>query len=221
MLVLALDTSTPAVTVAVDDLDGHCVERDVVDAQRHGELLAPLIREALAEAGANAADLTAIGVGLGPGPFTGLRVGVATAAAMADALEIPAYGACSLDVLARAHANGEPIGVVTDARRREVYWARYDEAGNRVDGPAVDLPVVVAEKLVDCGLVCGAGALLYREHFAGLRIEESMPYPRAGTLSNLVAERMRSGAPTEVLRPLYLRRPDVAPPGPRKVVTPA
>lgn len=222
MLVLAFDTSTPAVTVAVNDLDGRCVERTVVDARRHGELLAPLIQQALADAGAKPRDLTAVAVGLGPGPFTGLRVGIATAAAMAHALDIPVYATCSLDVLAARHVNSAPLGIATDARRREVYWAAYDEKGERLEGPNVDVPATAAGRLRAAGstTVAGEGAVLYRDAFAELHVIDNALYPQAGMLIEVVAARVREGAASDALRPLYLRRPDAVPPGERKVVTP-
>ncbi|HEX8003804.1 MAG TPA: tRNA (adenosine(37)-N6)-threonylcarbamoyltransferase complex dimerization subunit type 1 TsaB [Mycobacteriales bacterium] len=197
MLVLALDTSTPAVTVATSDGGA----RSVVAANRHGELLAPLVAEVL---GGRRPD--AIVVGLGPGPFTGLRVGIVTAKTMGHALGVPVHGACSLDALAT------PGGAVaTDARRREVYWARYDAAGARVAGPAVGRPADVAAALREAGVthVAGAGPRLYPEAFAGFETGEEHPS----------AARLLDAPRAADLAPLYLRRPDAAPPGPRKKVT--
>ena len=197
MLLLAFDTSTPAVTVATSA----GASRTVVAANRHGELLAPLVASVL-----GGARPDAIVVGLGPGPFTGLRVGVMTAKSMGHALGIPVYGACSLDALA------SPGGAVaTDARRREVYWARYDDAGLRVSGPAVGRPAEVAEALRSAGVtrVAGAGPRLYAEAFEGF--EAGDEHPSAARL--LEAPRLPD------LAPLYLRRPDATPPGPRKKVT--
>jgi len=104
VLVLAVDTATPAVTAAVVDLitGRPRAVRCAVDARRHAELLGPAIREALAEAGAAPQDLAAVVAGRGPGPFTGLRVGLVTAAAFADAAGIPLYGVCSLDAIGAA-----------------------------------------------------------------------------------------------------------------------
>ena len=103
--------------------------------------------------------------GTGPGPFTGLRVGLVTAAALADALAIPAYGVCSLDGLAvRAGGEHGRVLAVTDARRREVYWAAYAD-GVRIAGPAVDRPADLAGRVADLGVevACGAGARQYAE----------------------------------------------------------
>ena len=142
MLVLALDTATPASTAALvevtaDGLAG-IAERRTVDPRAHGEKLAPEIAGVLAEAGVRAADLGAIVAGLGPGPFTGLRVGLATAASMGQALGIPTYGVCSLDGLGRAAGPGRVL-IATDARRREVYFAAYRD-GVRTFGPEVARP---------------------------------------------------------------------------------
>ena len=109
---------------------------------KHGEHLAPLIDAAMNDAGIVRQDLTAIAVGVGPGPFTGLRVGLVTARTLGFVLEIPVYGVCSLDVLAveAAAAQAAATGaagflVATDARRKEVYLASYDEDGHRADRP--------------------------------------------------------------------------------------
>ena len=139
-LVLAIDTSTPAVTAGVV-ADGHVLaERVTVDARAHAERITPNVLAAIADAGRSMADLNAVVVGCGPGPFTGLRVGMATAAAYGHALGIPVYGVCSLDAIG-GQTTGEVL-VVTDARRREVYWARYRD-GVRVDGPEVNAPADV------------------------------------------------------------------------------
>ncbi|MFF5080183.1 tRNA (adenosine(37)-N6)-threonylcarbamoyltransferase complex dimerization subunit type 1 TsaB [Actinoplanes sp. NPDC000266] len=149
MLVLALDTATPASTAALvevtaDRLIG-VAERRTVDPRAHGEKLAPEISATLAEAEVRPGDLGAIVAGLGPGPFTGLRVGLATAASMGQALGIPTYGVCSLDGIGRAAGPGRVL-VATDARRREVYFATYVD-GVRLFGPEVAKPADVAEVL--------------------------------------------------------------------------
>ncbi len=102
MLLLAFDTATPAVTVALHDGQRVLAEAVTVDARRHGELLAPSIAKVIADAGAQPGDLTAIVTGAGPGPYTGLRVGVVTARVFGRTLGLPVYGVCTLDVLARA-----------------------------------------------------------------------------------------------------------------------
>jgi len=136
VLLLGLDTATPAVTVALHDGTRVLAEATMAGRHRHAELLAPAIAQVLADAGADRADLTAIAVGVGPGPYTGLRVGIVTARVLGAALGIPVHGVCSLDVIA-ADVQLPRFLVATDARRREVYWARYDETG-----PYVPLLVV-------------------------------------------------------------------------------
>ncbi|MDQ3475275.1 MAG: tRNA (adenosine(37)-N6)-threonylcarbamoyltransferase complex dimerization subunit type 1 TsaB, partial [Actinomycetota bacterium] len=151
MLVLALDTATPTVVVGVVDIDppaesgwyglGARATRSVPSGNRHAETLGALIPAVLHESGIRMAELAAVVVGLGPGPFTGLRVGVMTAAALADALGLSAYGVCTHDAIATMHealAGSVPDGttvpaegftVVTDARRKECYWADYNSSG--------------------------------------------------------------------------------------------
>ena len=133
-VLLAFDTATPFVTVALHDGEDVVAERRSTERMKHGEQLAPLIEAVLADAGVVRQDLTAIAAGVGPGPFTGLRVGLVTARTLAFVLDLPVYGVCSLDVLAVEAALGPaPIGsdfvVATDARRKEVYLASYDDAG--------------------------------------------------------------------------------------------
>ncbi len=154
-------------------------------------------------------------VGLGPGPFTGLRVGLVTAATMADALGVPAYGVCSLDAV----GEGDRV-VVTDARRKEVYWARY-AGGARVEGPAVERPADLAGRLDAGARLVGAGAVLHRDAFDGAVVDDTAVHPSAPALVRLAADRVLAGAPSEPLTPLYLRRPDaVAPEASKKVTGP-
>jgi tRNA threonylcarbamoyladenosine biosynthesis protein TsaB len=212
-VLLAFDTATPAVTVALHDGERVVAESTTVDAMRHGELLAPGITAVLGQVDAVRQDLTAVAVGVGPGPFTGLRVGLVTARTLASVLEIPVYGICTLDVLAAeavdlGAVNG-PFVVATDARRKEVYWASYDEAGIRLDGPHVSKPADVAT----AGPVVGRGALLYPDAFPTFVAPEN---PRAGMLAEVVV-----GERAELLdpEPLYLRRPDTAEPSKPKRVS--
>ncbi|MEH1012210.1 tRNA (adenosine(37)-N6)-threonylcarbamoyltransferase complex dimerization subunit type 1 TsaB [Micromonospora sp. CPCC 206060] len=225
MLVLVVDSSTPAVIAALVEISGEGValraERCTVDARAHGELLAPQVDAVLAEAGARPADLAAIVAGLGPGPFTGLRVGLVTAAAMGQVLGIPTYGVCSLDGIGYPVAAGEPVLAASDARRRELYWAVYDGAGQRIAGPNVDLPTEAAARARDLGVTVavGDGAHRYAD-VLGLPVQVEPRYPAPDALARLAAERIRSGAPTELLTPLYLRRPDAVAAAGRKSVLP-
>lgn len=194
-LVLAIDTSTPAVTAGIV-ADGRLVaERISIDARAHAERITPNVLAALADAGRSMAELDAVVVGCGPGPFTGLRVGMATASAYGHALNIPVYGVCSLDAIG-VQTSGEVL-VVTDARRREIYWARYRD-GVRVDGPAVSAPADVAP--ADAHSVAGSP-----DHAAlfGLPCIEPL-YPNSVGLVAAVDWSL----PPAALVPMYLRRPD-------------
>ena len=232
MLLLAFDTATPAVTVALYDGTRVLAETTTVDARRHGELLASSIDAVLTGAGAGRLDITAVAAGTGPGPYTGLRAGLVTARVLGSALGVPVYGVCTLDVIAAdaaAAAGGREFIVATDARRREVYWARYDASGRRLDGPGVGIPADVAglaaarqtaaaqtAQAAVGALAAGAGALLY----PGVLGEPIGPsFPAAGTLARLVARQLAAGAPATGAEPIYLRRPDARVPGPPKRVT--
>jgi tRNA threonylcarbamoyl adenosine modification protein YeaZ len=211
-VLLAFDTATSAVTVALHDGERVVASSTTVDARRHGELLAPTITALLDEAWVPRQDLTAIAVGVGPGPFTGLRVGLVTARTLGAVLEIPVYGVCTLDVLAVDAVDSGvvdgPFLVATDARRKEVYWAAYDESGGRLDGPHVSRPADVATSRP----VVGRGGLLYPEAFPAAVGPE---HPDARVLAAVVADERAELLDPE---PLYLRRPDAATPGkPKKV----
>ena len=217
MLAVVIDCATAAVTAAVADLSGPVEvlsERVVVDARAHGELLAPGIDAALREAGVRPRDLTAVVAGVGPGPFTGLRVGLVTAAALTDSLNLPGYGVSTLDAFGWA-VPGRVL-VATDARRREVYWAVYED-GVRLIGPAVGAPATLP--LPDgVGAAVGDGALRYADVLS-MPVLDSPRYPPAAGLAALAADRVRDKAPSEPLTPLYLRRPDAVPPAGRKAVS--
>jgi tRNA threonylcarbamoyl adenosine modification protein YeaZ len=184
VLSLVVDTSTPAVTAGLVR-DGVVVaEAVVVDAKRHGELLsvnmAAVLQHGVPEE---------VVVGVGPGPFTGLRVGIVSAAAYADALGLPVRGVCSLEGM-----RAPSTAVVTDARRKEVYWAVYDGSGARVDGPHVTSPAEARERITVARVV-GDGAQLY-----GFATDDEPRYPSVARLA-AVTEAL-------ALTPLYLRRPD-------------
>jgi tRNA threonylcarbamoyl adenosine modification protein YeaZ len=220
VLVLAIDTSTPAVTAGVAELDGERVtvlgERVTVDPRAHGELLTPHVLEAVSEAGTTLGALDAIVCGVGPGPFTGLRSGMATAAALAHALGISAHPVCGLDAIAHEAPRGEPLLVVTDARRREVYWAAYDMWGVRLTGPYVQRPAELPSN-ADITVAAGDGARLYAETL-GLRVVEPY-YPTPAGLVATARRGLLAREHPEPLIPLYLRRPDAVEPAARKRVT--
>jgi tRNA threonylcarbamoyl adenosine modification protein YeaZ len=208
-VLLAFDTATTRVTVALHDGDRVVASYATDQALRHGELLAPGIDHVLHEAGVTPQALTAIAVGVGPGPFTGLRVGLVTARTMALALGVPVHGVCTLDILAAeaVDAGLSDFLVATDARRREVYLASY-AAGQRAGDPRVVRP---ADAAADVPVV-GIGAVLYPEAFPNAAAPE---HPSAEVLCDVVA---RERYPLLAPDPLYLRRPDVMEPrAPKRV----
>lgn len=203
VLVLAIDTSTPTVVSGLVR-DGHTIaQRILPDCRHHNESLVPAIQQCLAEAAAEFAELDAVVVGCGPGPFTGLRVGMVTGAALADALQIPVYGVCSLDAIAQ-RIDAATLLVATDARRREVYWARYIN-GERVAGPEVAVPQSLAEPAEVVNVPARYAAAIPA---AGRRVDMH-PIPES-----LVSVAVFDGSPAP-LTPLYLRRPDAKEPKPK------
>ncbi|MHC1562909.1 tRNA (adenosine(37)-N6)-threonylcarbamoyltransferase complex dimerization subunit type 1 TsaB [Actinomycetospora sp. C-140] len=223
MLVLALDTATARITAGVVELgDGAeprtLAARDGEGARAHAELLAPAIADALAEAGRTRADLDAVVAGVGPGPFTGLRVGLVTAAAMGDALGIPVHGVPTHDALAVGTAGA--VLVVTDARRREVYWSLLTD-GVRTHGPEVVRPDELAARIGPGGDLAAEGRV---EAVLGDAAEKvgaapATPGPTPAGLVAVAAPALRAGDVPGPLVPLYLRRPDAVPPGAPKAVT--
>ena len=211
-MLLAFDTATPLVTVALHDGEDVVTELVADRPMKHAEQLAPLIDRAMTEAGIVRQDLTAIAAGVGPGPFTGLRVGLVTARTLGFVLDIPVYGVCSLDVLAVEAADTGAVDgdfvVATDARRKEVYLARYDAQADRLDGPVVGRPADLATE----DPVVGEGGALYPDAFPR---RTGPAAPSAGWLARVVAEERAELRDPE---PLYLRRPDVeAPRAPKRV----
>ncbi|MGZ4620444.1 MAG: tRNA (adenosine(37)-N6)-threonylcarbamoyltransferase complex dimerization subunit type 1 TsaB [Blastococcus sp.] len=210
MLVLALDTATPTLVAGVARWSaGHDVEvlaeRAVPSGNRHAELLTPAIQGALADAGVTMADLGAVVTGLGPGPFTGLRVGVVTAAALGDARGLPVVGVCSLDAVGSGART-----VVNDARRKEIYWATYADDGARVDGPGVVRP----EEAALPGPFVGDPAFAAR---LGASVAPA-DVTTAGLVGAAVAQ-LADPSSAAPLLPLYLRRPDATPPTAIKAVS--
>lgn len=220
VLVIALDTSTPAVTaglVECDDGGARSLAQAVTfNPRAHGELLTPQLLDVLAEAGYRLSQIDALVVGCGPGPFTGLRVGMATAAALGHAHGVPVYPVCGLDAIAATAAGDAPLLVATDARRREVYWAVYAPDRARLRGPHVDRPEDVPAEIDGMGVGIVAGELADRFDFEIVTPRHPSP---VGLVSVAAAELIAGESPAPLV-PLYLRRPDAATPGPRKPVTP-
>ncbi len=241
MLLLAIDTSTPTVTAGVVsllrpheliDADGRpsrrpvelLAECSVTDAFAHAEQLMPLVHAALGQAGTALAAVEAVVVGLGPGPFTGLRVGIATAQALGDALDLPVHGVGSHDGAARGHLHTSagpsgPFLVVTDARRREVYLSGYAGDGRRLLGPLpvapAAVPLLLAEHALAPTALVGAGAALVA---AVLDVPVAASTGLCTGLVLAAARPLLTAAVPGPLTPLYLRRPDATEPAARKSV---
>lgn len=225
MLLLAIDTATPAVTAGVVSLDSSdaltLAERTTVNPRAHGELCTPHVLDALADADVRLPDIDAIVCGRGPGPYTGLRAGMVTAAALGHAVGTAVYPVASLDAIAVEVATDEPFLVVTDARRREVYWAEYQPPPpegallykSAPAGPGVARPGDVSSV---CRVAAGHGAELYADTLGVSTVEPSYPSPRGIALA--AAPDVLAGAEPGELTPLYLRKPHVAQPGrPKRV----
>ena len=210
MLVLALDTATPTLVAGLarwspEGATEVLAEQAVPSGNRHAELLTVAVTDLLRDAGLALADVGAVVTGLGPGPFTGLRVGVVTAAAIGDARALPVVGVCSLDAVGSGART-----VVTDARRKEVYWAAYDAAGVRTDGPGVVRP----EELAVTGPVVGDARFAER-----LGVEVTPAEVTTAGLVRAAAPQLADPSSAAPLAPLYLRRPDAVPPTSFKPVT--
>lgn len=203
-LVLGIDTSAD-VRVGLARDGEVLVRRHVADTRQHLEQLIPLVRDALAEAGASVRDLELICVGLGPGPFTGLRVGIAAAQTLASVGRIPLHGVCSLDVVAASADRSDEFVVAADARRKELYWARYAD-GVRSGGPHVTPP----EELPEVPVI-GPGVTAYADRLGERPQPEGPEFVDAGLLAAL-----GRALPSAGEQPLYLRRPDAAVPTRRK-----
>jgi tRNA threonylcarbamoyl adenosine modification protein YeaZ len=143
--VLAIDTSTSRSCVAIIEGANVLYSGFRDGATAHGPSLPALVQEALA-----VSDVDEVVVGMGPGPFTGLRVGIAFAQSFALAREIPVRGVCSLDAIA-AQVTDKDFIITVDARRKEVYWARYKD-GARVGDPAVNFPAHVSGATIHADL---------------------------------------------------------------------
>ncbi|BAU94993.1 M22 family O-sialoglycoprotein endopeptidase [Corynebacterium suranareeae] len=213
MLVLALDTSTPDLIVGiVDSATGTTLAQTIIeDTRAHNEQLTPTVKKTLLDATLSFSDLDAVVVGCGPGPFTGLRVGMVSGAAFGDALEIPVFGVCSLDAIAH-NIGAQDIAhalVATDARRREIYWATY-RAGQREQGPDVVAPA-------DLDIGGDVNAISIPSHLVeklSVDLQEKTLLPGKPAPASLVAVADLTATPKPLV-PLYLRRPDAKEPKPK------
>lgn len=224
-LTLALATATPQVGVALGSAAGLTGEVTVRQGRRHGEVLAPAIESLMKLTATSLADVERVAVDTGPGLFTGLRVGVATAKALGSALDIPVVACSSLDALAYPHRDaGCRVASVVDARRGEVFWAWYDPAGAagagasqvqageaRVSDPA-ELCAALAPLAAEGPVVAtGDGARRYSDALSGVPgvviAEPGYDHPRAAVLLELADS--RPSLPAEKVTPMYMRGADV------------
>ncbi|MCG7443495.1 MULTISPECIES: tRNA (adenosine(37)-N6)-threonylcarbamoyltransferase complex dimerization subunit type 1 TsaB [Dermabacter] len=225
-LTLGIDTSG-AVSVAVADACQVLSRRMDERARHHDEVLLEMIDAALAEAGASRADISCVVAGRGPGPFTGLRVGLVTARSIATILGARLIGLPSLDAIALEAAKESPdaktIAVALDARRREVYWALYEVSGDVSDDssreivrtfePGVAAPAEVASSLAAADVLVGSGAHLYPEI---LPPTGELRHADAGFLIQAALSAEARGEDLSSTEPLYLREADAAKPKRRK-----
>ncbi|MCX6434450.1 MAG: tRNA (adenosine(37)-N6)-threonylcarbamoyltransferase complex dimerization subunit type 1 TsaB [Actinobacteria bacterium] len=203
-MILGLDTSSALTSIAVVDGTRVVVERRHLDARRHAEVLAPMLAEVCEAVDPSA--ITAIACGVGPGPYTGLRVGIATALAVGMAWKIPVHGICSLDAIAAAayasedSALDDDVFVAVDARRSEVYWAHFITGCTRVDGPLVSKPGDIDASL-RAGVWVGHGAAMHADSFslvlAGDDAEDALGYPQASWVAMRAGVLLASGAEVE------------------------
>ena len=221
MLILGIETATARVSVAIGDADGVRGEVHLAGGRRHAEQLAPAVQYLCRELDVGLQQVTAIAVGLGPGLFTGLRVGVTTAKVMAQTLRIPMVGVPSLDLVAYPLRHSHRLlAIVLDARRHEVFHARYRPVPGgvqRVSAYAVGTPAELIADLAasdDDVLLAGDGVVRYGAEFAALdRVELAGPefsWPSAAALVELAAARVQREefeTPWDV-HPMYLRKSD-------------
>ena len=206
-MLLAIDTSAGTSVAVVDPTTGRALAtRSTEDSRRHAEVIGPFLADTLAEAGITGAEVTGVVAGMGPGPFTGLRVGIAAARTFAAARGVPVLPLVSHDAVAADQPQSGPFVVLTDARRREVYWSAYDADGVRVAGPGLAKPADLDE------------AIRASRHDAVGWDRVTVASIPAWRLGALAADRLASGAPFADDTPLYLRDPDVTVPGAPKRV---
>ena len=225
MIILAIDTATADLIVGVAECDAEAgpsktsinvLAESVVSKRAHAEHLVPSAAGVLSRAGMSFEKLDAVVVGCGPGPFTGLRVGMASASAFGQALNIPVHGVVTHDAAALL-AGGSRVLVVTDARRREVYSALYEKR-QRVAGPEVCAPADL-QSVFDGLSQAPLDVLSVPAHLAD-QVQQSLSVPVgevryiAPRTKGLIAAADLSRSPAPLV-PHYLRRPDAQAPAPR------
>ncbi|WP_111467029.1 tRNA (adenosine(37)-N6)-threonylcarbamoyltransferase complex dimerization subunit type 1 TsaB [Microbacterium suaedae] len=234
-MILAIDSSLGSSVAVVDPAtEDVCAQADSEGTRGHAEVIGTLLERALAEAGAVPADITHVAVGMGPGPFTGLRIGIAAARAFATGRGIPVVPVVSHDAAALERQTDGRFSVVTDARRREnavsTYEGSDDGIPRRVSGPVL-VPQPRAEDLTNTRDSEGSGEgvstpartqnLSAPDPAAGAPLGEVVHARSiaAGAIGILAARMLRAGRIPEIGEPLYLRAPDAKLPGPVKRVS--
>jgi tRNA threonylcarbamoyladenosine biosynthesis protein TsaB len=221
MLILGIESSTSQVGVAIGGHEGVLAQAHSSRGKRHAENLTPAIDFVRRQARVDLREISCVAVDLGPGLFTGLRVGVASAKALAHALRVPMIGVPSLDLLAfPVRFSPRRIVAAIDARRGELFYAFYRQVPGgvqRLSDHQIGTPDDLASELLASGedcLLVGDGALRYREEFEGLTKVEladlGLAHPSAASLVQLAhAQALREEwvKPWD-LQPLYLRVPD-------------
>lgn len=202
MLIVGLTSSTATVGVAVARDGQLLASRQVVTDRRHAEEITPLLDQAIRETGCSISEVDRLAVDVGPGRFTGLRVGLATARGLALACDVPVVGVTSLELLAAAQP-ARPVVAVIDARRNEVFQQIFLSSGPKEAN--VGPPSELAADVPPDALVVGDGADRYQEMYGSAVLLDQAP-----DASVLVALAMdRTPMPGSNVLPVYLRDPDV------------
>lgn len=208
MRVLVIDTALGACAAGVVEGDRVLGRRSEVMARGHSERLGGFVRDAVAQAGGGFETLDRIGVTVGPGSFTGLRVGLAFALGLGQALGRPVVGLSSLTGLAASVEGGPagPVAAVIDARRGEVYLQTF------LDGEALEPPRALAIEAARVALSSTGRAWRWAGDGAVLVSPETGPVPLAPTIQALARLTATLDPADHPARPLYLRAPDATPP---------
>lgn len=221
MLILGIETAGTQVGVAIGGHEGVLASAHSARDRRHAESLTPQIEFVAKQARVSLSEISVVAVDVGPGLFTGLRVGLASAMAIAHALGVPMIGVSSLDMLAfAARHSSRRIVTCLDARRGEVFTASYRAVPGgvqRITEPTVAVPSELCSELVavkEDVLLVGDGALRHEDDFKGLKHVEfagqDLAYPSARSLVDIAHHRAlrEEFVQASELEPLYLRLPD-------------
>lgn len=223
MLLVGLETSGPQALLALAEGENILAERHLPVERTHMEKLLPNLDRMLTQAGVHVQQVEAVAVGLGPGSFTGTRLGVVLAKTLSQVLRIPVVGIPSLDILAAGLIEGELVCAATDARRNEVYTAtfrRREDAVERIDDYRAISPKALARYLDGLGAAVtfvGDGLKIYATIFReelGNRFQEVPPkfwYAQASALIHLALARLSKGESDDLFQlvPIYVRKPDI------------